>query len=116
MLITIGLLWVFYDFVSHHLPRPGYVAVSVWLYFHLLLTMRIDTVGASVFNLVAHAEEHLPSEVRWLLVAATGIILISIDLLMRTIQLSTEHQRTNRFAGRVTLISAVLYCSWDLLV
>ena len=70
--------------------------------------MGIAAVGAAVFNVVEHAGEHLPSEVRWLLVAAIGITLISIALLMRTIQLSPELQHTHRVAGRVTLISAFL--------
>jgi low temperature requirement protein LtrA len=34
-LIAIGLWWVYFDFVSHHLPRPGMAMVSAWLYLHL---------------------------------------------------------------------------------
>lgn len=99
---------MYFDFVSHHLPRPGISMISGWFYLHLPLTMGIAAVGAAVFNVVEHAGEHLPSEVRWLLVAAIGITLISIALLMRIIQLSPELQHTHRVAGRVMLISTFL--------
>jgi hypothetical protein len=46
--------------------------------------------------------------VRWLLVAAISIALISIALLMRTIQISAEHERIYRMGRRVTLISAII--------
>ena len=70
--------------------------------------MGIASVGAAGLNVVEHAGEHLPAEVRWLLVSAIGITLISTAVLMRTIQLSAEHQRTHRVGRRVMLVSAVL--------
>jgi hypothetical protein len=57
---------------------------------------------------IEQAGQTLPARVRWLLVAAVGIALISIALLMRTIQLSPKHQRIHGAAGRVMLISAFL--------
>lgn len=107
-LIAISLWWVYFDFVSHHLPRPGMATVSGWFYLHLPLTMGIASVGAAVLNVVEHAGEHLPAEVRWLLIAAIGITLISTAVLMRTLKLSPERQRTRRVGGRVMLVSAVL--------
>ena len=70
--------------------------------------MGIAAVGAAVLNVVEHAGEGLPAEVRWLLVAAIAIALISTAILMRTIQLSPAHRRTHRAGGRVMLVSAVL--------
>jgi low temperature requirement protein LtrA len=107
-LIAISLWWVYFDFVSHHPPRPNMAMMSAWYYLHLPLTMGIASVGAAVLNVVEHAGEHLPAEVRWLLVSAIGITLTSTAVLMHTIQLSTEHQRTHRVGGRVMLVSAVL--------
>jgi low temperature requirement protein LtrA len=107
-LIAIGLWWVYFDFVSHQLPRSNIAMVSGWLYLHLPLTIGIAAVGAAVLNVVEHSGEILPVEVRWLLVGAIGMVLISIALLIYTIQLSPDHQRTHRIARRVMLISAVL--------
>ena len=107
-LVAIGLWWVYFDSVSHHLPRSGTMMVSAWFYLHLPLTMGIAAVGTAIFNLVAHAGEHLASEVRWLLVGAIGIALISIALLTRTIQLTEEEKNFLRVGSRVTLISALL--------
>jgi low temperature requirement protein LtrA len=72
-LIAIGMWWVYFDFVSHHRPRPGMATVSGWFYLHLPLTMGIASVGAAGLNVVEHAGEHLPAEVRWLLVSAIEI-------------------------------------------
>jgi len=107
-LIAIGLWWVYFDFVSHHLPRPNTAMVSAWFYLHLPLTMGIAAVGAAVLNVVEHAGEHLTADVRWLLVTAISIALISIALLMRTIQISAEHERIHRMGRRVTRISAII--------
>ena len=70
--------------------------------------MGIATTGAAIFNLVAHAGEHLTPEVRWLLVGAIGIALISIALLTRTIQLTEVEQNTHRVGARVMITSALL--------
>ncbi len=107
-LIAIGLWWVYFDSVSHHLPRLSSAMVSAWFYLHLPLTMGIAAVGAAVFNIVAHAGEHLPSEVRWLLVTAVGVAMISIAFLTCTIQLNQVDQQTHRVGKRVILVSAVI--------
>jgi low temperature requirement protein LtrA len=107
-LVAIGLWWVYFDSVSHHLPRPGAAMVSGWFYLHLPLTMGIASFGAAVFNTVAHAGEHLSTELRWLLVIALTISLISIAVLTTTIQLNQIHQRTHRVGRRAMLVSAVL--------
>jgi hypothetical protein len=43
--------------------------VSGWFYLDLPLTMGIAAVGAALSNVMANAGEHLPTEVRWLLLA-----------------------------------------------
>ncbi len=78
--------------------------VSGWFYLHLPLTMGI----AAVLNVVEHAGEHPPPEVRWLLVVAISVALISIAVLTRTIRLSNEHQRKHRAGGRVMLVAGAL--------
>lgn len=108
MLIAIGLWWVYFDLISHHRPLRNMGTVFTWLYLHLSLTIGITAVGASVLNVIEHADESLPSEVRWLLLAATALTLVSTALLTRTTQILPEHQRIHQIGRRGLLISAVL--------
>ena len=108
MSIAIGLWWVYFDFVSHHLPRRGNFRVPIWMYLHLPMTMGIAVVGAAVLNVVEHSGEPLPNEVRWLLVGAIAISFISIAALMRIIQVPPEHRGLYRIGGIITLISGIV--------
>jgi low temperature requirement protein LtrA len=108
MLIGIGLWWGYFDFVSHHLPRPGTVTVSGWMYLHLPMTAGMAAVGAAVLNVVEHAGENLPAEVVWLLVGAVAVVLVSVALLMRTIQTSEERVTVHQRAFWVQLASSVV--------
>ncbi len=107
-LLGIGLWWVYFDSVSHHLPRSGSLMVSGWFYLHLPLTMGIASVGAAVLNVVEHAGEPLSGAVKWLLVAAIAVTLISIAILTLTIQLSKIEFQTHRTGRRVLVISGAL--------
>lgn len=107
-LIAISLWWVYFDSVSHRLPSTNALMVSSWLYLHLPLTMGIAAVGAAILNVVEHAGEHLPPEVRWLLVGGIAVVLICITLLIHTVQLEPIEKRTLRVGGWVMLFSAVL--------
>jgi low temperature requirement protein LtrA len=108
MLIAIGLWWVYFDSVSHRLPRPGRGTVTAWMYLHLPMTMGIAAVGAAVLNVVEGTGETLSSEVRWLLVGALAVVLVSIGLLVRTIQAPKENQAVLRSAGRVLFLSSAI--------
>jgi low temperature requirement protein LtrA len=108
MLVAIGLWWVYFDTIAHHLPRPGVRSVASWLYLHLPVTMGIAAAGAAVLNVVEHAGEHLPGDVRWLLAGAVAVVLASITLLMHTIRVPVTHENMVRNGGRAALVSAVL--------
>jgi low temperature requirement protein LtrA len=108
MLLAIGLWWVYFDLISHHRPHRNMGIVFAWLYLHLPLTIGITAVGASVLNAVEHASAPLASEVRWLLIAATSLTLISTALLTRTTQILPEHQRVHQIGRQGLFISAIL--------
>jgi low temperature requirement protein LtrA len=108
MLIAIGLWWIYFDLISQHRPRQNMTVVFIWLYLHLFLTMSITAVGASVLNAVKHAGEPLPTEVRWLLLSAIAITLVSTAFLTQTTQISPEHQRVHTVGRRGLFISALL--------
>jgi len=107
-LIAIGLWWVYFDLISHHRPQQSFKIVITWYYLHLPLTIGIVAVGASLLNVVEHAGEHLPDEVRWLLLTATALTLVTTALLTRTTQILPEHQRVHDIGRRGLFVSAVL--------
>ena len=74
----------------------------------LFLTIGITAIGASVLNVVKHAGESLPDEVRWLLLAATAMTLVATALLTRTTQILPEHKRVHDIGQRSLYISAGL--------
>jgi low temperature requirement protein LtrA len=108
MMIAIGVWWIYFDFISHRLPVTKQGMSYIWLYLHLPMTMAIAAAGAGILNVVAHTGDILPIEVRWLLVGSITIALVTIAFLMRTIQISKEHQRIYRMGGIFTLISGII--------
>jgi len=107
-LIAIGLWWIYFDLISHHPPQRNFKSVIKWYYMHLPLTIGIVAVGASILNIVEHIGEHLPAEVRWLLLMATALTLLTTALLTRTTQILPEHQRVHNIGRRGLFISATL--------
>jgi low temperature requirement protein LtrA len=108
MLIAIGLWWVYFDFVSQHMPIDTPAKTLGWMYLHVPMTIGIAAAGAAVLNVVEHAREPLSLEVRWLLVGAVGLALISIALLIRSIQIPKEYQQLYRRGGTVTLVLGII--------
>ncbi len=108
MAIAIGLWWLYFDFVSHRLPHKGYLHYGGWLYTHLSVTGGIAVIGASVLNVVEHAGEPLPTDVRWLLVIAIALTLAGIALLIETLQLPDELRQTFRIGQVVMLIAGIV--------
>ncbi|MGB0389636.1 MAG: low temperature requirement protein A, partial [Ardenticatenaceae bacterium] len=108
MLIAISLWWVYFDFVSHHRPLEGLRTTYTWVYLHLPLTASITAAGAAVLNVVEHSGEHLPAEVRGLLVGAIAVALITISLLMRIIHLPPSHHEIVQTGSRVTFVVAII--------
>ncbi len=85
MMVAIGIWWVYFDFLSQQNPRGGRNSTIIWAYLHLALTMSIAAVGAAIRNVGEHAGDHLPDDVRWLLVGAVAMAFITIALLMRNL-------------------------------
>ena len=106
-LIAIGIWWVYFDSVSHRLPKHDIGSVTRWNYLHLPLTIGIAAAGAAVLNVVEHAGEPLPGDVRWLLAGAISVTLLSVTALIHTIRLDEITVRTHHVAGRVALLSAI---------
>lgn len=106
-LIAIGAWWIYFDFVSHRIPKHGVARSTMWYYLHLPLTMSIAAVGAAVLVIIEHADGHVPTEAQWLLLGSLAIIFISTALLIRLV---THEKNANytKTGGRVMLACAVL--------
>ena len=105
MVIAIGLWWIYFDFISQHMPIDRISKRLGWMSLHVPLTIAIVATGATILNVVQHASEILSPEVRWLLVGAVATALVSIALLMRSIQIPEEYFPFYRRGGIVTFVS-----------
>jgi hypothetical protein len=79
-----------------------------WVYLHLPVAMGIAAVGASVLNVVEHAGEPLPGEVRWLLVGAIATALVGIALTMRILDIPASYRRLYRNGSILMLMAGAL--------
>jgi low temperature requirement protein LtrA len=105
VLIAIGMWWVYFDLVSHREPVSR--RTQLWSYLHFPLVVAIAAEGAGVLNTVEGASEPLPGEVRWLLVGALAVAMISVVLLTLTLELRRARPEIYRSADLAILISAV---------
>ena len=108
MSIAFGTWWLYFDFVSHRIPRPGSLWVYVWSYAHLPVTAGIAMVGAAMVNVIAHATDPLPVEVRWLLVGSIGIVLVGIAFLLRSLPPRANAAQAHRLGQIVIFCVAVV--------
>src|SRR6185503_7152776 len=108
MLIAIGLWWIYFDFVSGRPPLPRTNKRLGWIYLHLPVTLGIAAVGASILNVVEHTGEPLPNEVRWLLVGSVAVALISIALILKSLELPENQSILYRTGARATFIAGAL--------
>ena len=108
MLVAIGLWWVYFDFVSHRIPRAQASSVAAWTYLHLPLVASIAAVGAAVLNLVEHVGDGMPGNVRWLLVGSVSISLLCVALIINTLGSdSPAHQEIDNRSRNIMLMGAV---------
>jgi low temperature requirement protein LtrA len=108
MMIAIGLWWIYFDIVSGRPPIRRMPQTLAWIYLHLPVTMGIATVGASILNVVEHTGEPLPSEVRWLLVGAIATVLISIALIVKSLNIPENQRSLYQTGARVGFTAGIL--------
>ena len=108
MMIAIGLWWIYFDFASGRPPIPRTRERLWWIYLHLPVTMGITAVGASILNVVEHAGESLPNDVRWLLVGSIAVVLISIALILKSLNLPETQSNLYQMGARVMFIAGIM--------
>lgn len=108
IVIAVGIWWIYFDFVSHRIPKATMTSVIGWRYLHLPLAAAISAVGGALLNVIQGAEEALLIEVRWLLLGSVATMLLCIGLLIPTIQVNPAHQHIYKTGSRIMLLSAPL--------
>ena len=106
VLVAIALWWIYFDLISRRTPRSS--RTQLWLYLHLPLVIGIAAGGAGVLNTVEHAAEHLPDQVRWLLVGSLAVAVFSIALIARTLEIRRTQQELYRAGELAILVSVAL--------
>ncbi len=105
--IAFAMWWLYFDFISHRKPLETQVAGTSWLYMHLFVSMSIVAVGASVLNVVEHAGEPLEGIVRWALVGAVAVYLLSLVPLMRVITVLPDLKAAYNRASMMLFLAAI---------
>lgn len=94
--VGFGFWWNYFDFVGRRVPRPGRSRV-VWLNTHFLLALCISAAGAAMVSVVGHAADGRTSAPSaWLLSAATAGVLLSIAIIIGTIDQRPGHVNVAR--------------------
>jgi low temperature requirement protein LtrA len=106
VLVAIGLWWIYFDLVSQRAPISR--ATQLWLYLHLPLVIAMAAGGAGVLNTVEHATEPLPDAVRWLLVGSLAVAVLSVALIIHTLEVRQEQPELYGAGRTALLITAAL--------
>lgn len=106
--IAFAMWWLYFDFISHRKPLANQTASSSWLYMHLFVSMSIVATGAVLLNVVEHAGEPLEAIVRWSLVGAIAVYLLSLVPLMRVISVPDEAKNAYGRASIIVFMIALI--------
>jgi len=106
VLVAIGLWWIYFDLVSHRQPVSR--KTQLWLTLHFPLVVAIAAGGAGVLNTVEHVADPLPDAVRWLLVGALAIAVLTVATLTFTLEVRRIQLQPYRTAEIALLISVLL--------
>jgi len=109
MAIAAAYWWTYFDFVGGRAVRRTPGAYLRWLVGHLPATMSIAATGAAMVSLVEHASEpQTPEATAWLLSGAVALGLLSLLLIMTSIEDAHTYPAVYRPAMAAVGASAVL--------
>lgn len=108
LVIAIGIWWLYFDFISGRLPLARLTTSLWWVYLHFPVAMGITAVGASMLNVVENAGESLSNDVRWLLVGAIAVVLVSIALIMQILDIPQSSRSLYKTGSILTLLAGTL--------
>lgn len=116
LVIGFGLWWNYFDLAGRRLPREDPGGSPTWMVSHLPLALSIATAGAAMVGVIEHATAgRAPTATTWLLTGSTALGLVSLAMIVRTLQdydrLKTVYRPTS-FAMLVAAGVALLLGAW----
>ena len=108
--VAVVIWWVYFDLISHRLPKNDLRSFGGWLYLHIPVTMAIVTVGA-VLPAILNTQGTIPELVLWIFLGSMSVILLSVYLLSFMIEIEEDNKQVYRVARIILPISAVLIFS-----
>jgi low temperature requirement protein LtrA len=106
--------WLYFDFVARRPPRRAARSAIAWGYLHLPLVMAVVAAGAGIENVLV-SEGVLSVEVRAIVAAATGVLLVAMGVLELTLERAVDeptHLRLSSWikygVGAIAALVAVL--------
>lgn len=87
LIIGFGLWWLFFDFVGRRLPRNEPSSFARWIVMHGFIGLGIAAAGASMVDLILHAQDESTSAaVAWLLTGSVALVLVALAFTVQTLQ------------------------------
>jgi low temperature requirement protein LtrA len=87
LIIGFGLWWNYFDLTGRRLPRADPGGSPIWVTGQLPLTLSIATAGAAMVSLILSAtDDRAPAATAWLLAGSVALGLVSLAVIVRTLQ------------------------------
>ena len=87
LIIGFGLWWNYFDLTARRLPRADPGGSPIWLTAHFPLTLSIGAAGAAMVSLILSAtDDRAPAATAWLLAGSVALGLVSLAVIVRTLQ------------------------------
>lgn len=104
--VAISIWRIYFDFISHRLPKKGLKWVSSWYYLHLPITMGITASGAALVHIITHVNEPVQQHVQWLLLLSLILILLCSVVLIFFIRKDPLNHMSQKSAA-VSMVIAI---------
>ena len=87
MAVGFAIWWLYFDLAGRQLPHDSPRPIGAYMYLHLPIAVAIAGAGAAVVSLISHAQEdHTPPATSWLLSGAYSLFLLTMAVLLRTLE------------------------------
>ena len=87
LIIGFGLWWNYFDLTARRLPRADPGGAPIWLTAHFPLTLSIAVAGAAMVSVIEHAaDDRTLDATAWLLAGSVALGLVSLAVVVRTLQ------------------------------
>jgi low temperature requirement protein LtrA len=107
-LIAIGLWWLYFDYISHKLPRKGVQQFTIWYYLHVPVVLGITMTGAALLNIFEYFETNQLAPNKVLLLGSISTVLFGITLLGMVIRHPDSHKVILKWSNRIMPVTALV--------